>query len=182
MERTRLTIGTSMVVVVAALAIGFVLGRHVYLRAEPESALTPAWLGNKGPDADVFVAVREGLEAYRAQNRAIGAKDWTVREDSQTGLIETGWFHVHKGEVELKAQIVVWGPLYRIDVWSRALLGGRVRKTWWSRVTERAIQEEIEKRRRSGASSRPVNAGEPIVAPDAALRAAPVNAGRHTGR
>src|SRR5437867_2761562 len=80
-------------------------------------------------------------------------------------------FTVHKGEVELKAQVVVWGPQYRVDVWSRALLGRRVRKTWWSRVTEREIQEEIERRL-------PLRAGEPIVAPDATLRVAPVNVGR----
>ena len=171
----RMSIVAAMIAVVA---FGFLLGRHVYLWAEPESALTPNWLGNRGPDADVFVGAREGLEAYRTQNRTIAGNDWTVREDPQNGLIETGWFHVHKGEVKLKVQIVVWGPLYRIDVWSRALLGGRVRKTWWSRVAERAIQEEIERLQRNRTSTRPVKAGEPIVAPDAALRAAPVNAGR----
>jgi hypothetical protein len=169
---------TIVVAVVAAAAIGFLFGRHAYLRAEPEDALTPKWLGNRSPDAEVFGRVREGLEAYRAQNRAIAPSDWTVREDPQNGLIETGWFHVHKGEVALKAQIVVWGSLYRVDVWSRALLGGRVRKTWWSRVTEKAIQEEIERRRQTRVSSRAVNAGEPIVLLGAPLRAAPVNVGR----
>ena len=162
---------TLAVAIVVASALGFLVGRHVYPGAEPEAALTPKWLGNKSPDREVFARVRGGLEAFRAQNREIGPNDWSVHEDLAVGLIETGWFHLHKGEVELKAQVVVWGPLYRVDVWSRALLGGRVRKTWWSRVTERQIQEEIDRRLS-------VRAGEPIVAPDATLRAAPVNVGR----
>jgi hypothetical protein len=153
------TIRMAIVVAVVAAAIGFVFGRYVYLRAEPEDVLTPRWLGNKSPEPEVFARVREGLEAYRAKNRDIAPNDWTVREDPHTGLIETGWFHVHKGEVELKAQIVVWGPLYRVDVWARAWIGGRVRKTWSSRVTEKAIQEEIEKRRPTRVSSRAVDVG-----------------------
>jgi hypothetical protein len=165
---TRATLGVALVV---GVAVGFLVGRYLFIGAEPESALTPQWPGNRSPDREVFARVKEGLEAFRAQNPQIGPNDWSVREDPEAGLVETDWFHVHKGEVELKAQVVIWGSHYRVDVWSRALLGGRVRKTWWSRVTERRIQEEIERRRS-------VRAGEPTVPPGATLRAAPVNVGR----
>jgi len=139
---------TLCVTIAIAVAVGFFVGRYVYVGAEPESALTPQWLGNKSPDHEVFAGVKDGLERFRAQNPQIGPNDWSLREDRAAGLIETGWFRVHKGEVELKAQVAVWGPLYRVDVWSRTLLGGQIRKTWWSRVTERQIQEAIEQRRR----------------------------------
>src|SRR5215468_6860018 len=76
--------------------------------------------------------------------------------------------------VKLKEQVVIWGPLYRVDVWPRPLLGGRGRKTWWSRVTERQIQEAIERRRAVGA-------GEPTVPPDAPLRAVPMSVGCQRG-
>ena len=139
--------------IVIAIAIsvfaGFLLGRYAYLRAEPDNPITPNWLGNRAPDARAFAAARQGLEAYRARHDEIPGADWSVREDLPNGLLETGWFHTHKGEVELKAQVLVWGALYRVDVGARALLGGRVRKTLESRMAEKHIQQEIDQRLRN---------------------------------
>jgi hypothetical protein len=91
-----------------------------------------------------FTCVRRRLEWKSNETKRIDdSDDYRCCNRSRGG----DWFHVHKGEVALKAQIVVWGQLYRIDVWQRVWLGGRIEKTWSSRVTEKGIQEQIEQRR-----------------------------------
>jgi hypothetical protein len=128
-----------------AFFMGFAFGRFVSLNGEPPSPDTPRWIGNRDPDPLLFNAVRVGLVNWRSSKANVLLADWSIHEDPGKGLIETGWFRTHKGEVELKCQIVTWGQLYRVDVWQKFFWTGALYKTWWSRVTEKEIQEEIEK-------------------------------------
>lgn len=94
------------------------------------------------PDVRVLRAAQLGLEKYRDTRQH---KDkWIIQVDEQKGVIETNWFPEHKGEVKLKVQIVVWGDSFRVDAWQRiGWLFTSVKKTDWSRRTERHIQDSI---------------------------------------
>ncbi|ATQ74097.1 hypothetical protein CR152_05880 [Massilia violaceinigra] len=141
--------GAFAVVGLTMLAAGVFIGREFDVDAEPDGVLVPEWYGNKRPDAQLFRDVREGLQTYRMRDVPLGPGDLRLVEDPQTGLIQTAWFLVHKGESSQKVQIAVWGSLYRIDVWTRSTLTGKIEKTFFSRVAEREIQQAIEKVRHS---------------------------------
>ena len=70
----------------------------------PPSSLAPMRLI---PPADphVLAAVRRGLEKYRDARPY--KDDWVIRTDDVAGMVETNWYHEHKGEVEVKTQIRV---------------------------------------------------------------------------
>ncbi|MCI0371999.1 MAG: hypothetical protein L0214_11635 [candidate division NC10 bacterium] len=94
------------------------------------------------PDARVLKAAKLGLERYR-ESRPY-KKEWVIEIDEQKGVIETNWFPEHKGEVQLKVQVVVWGESFRVDVWQKVgWLVSSIEKTDWSRRTERSIQDTI---------------------------------------
>lgn len=95
------------------------------------------------PEAKVFEAAIKGLENYR--NSRQYNKEWEIKVDKAKGVLETNWFPEHRGEVKLKVQIVVWANHFRVDVWQKVGVMGTVKKTDWSRRTERHIQETIEK-------------------------------------
>ncbi|MDQ1832709.1 hypothetical protein [Massilia scottii] len=131
------------------LTAGVFIGREFDVDAEPDGVLVPEWYGNKRPDAQLFRDVHDGLQTYRLRGVALEPGDLRLVENPETGLIQTAWFLVHKGESSQKVQIAVWGSLYRIDVWTRGTLTGKIEKTFFSRVAEREIQQAIEDVRHS---------------------------------
>ncbi len=95
------------------------------------------------PNQILLEAAENGVNSFKESSQF--KKEWEVTIDREKGTIETNWFPVHKGEVESKIQIAVWGSLYRIDVWH--LTGwlrtpGKTRHSMWF---ERMLQNEIEK-------------------------------------
>jgi len=103
------------------------------------------------PNARVLRAAELGLHQYRETSRFPG--EWSVQVDKEKGVIATNWYPDHKGEVELKVQIVVWGDSFRVDAWQKVGWVFRsVEKTDRSRRTERHIQELISKQLAGGAA------------------------------
>ena len=103
------------------------------------------------PDTQVLKAAKLALEKYR-DTRPFKT-EWTIKVNEQKGVIETNWFPEHKGEVRLKAQIVVWGKSYRVDIWQRVgWIFPSVEKTEISRRTERHVQDGIKDQLLAGAS------------------------------
>jgi hypothetical protein len=101
------------------------------------------------PNARVLRAAQLGLQQYRESSRFPTA--WSVQVDQEKGVIATNWYPDHKGEVELKVQIVVWGDSFRVDAWQKVgWVLPSVEKTDRSQRTERHIQELINKRLLSG--------------------------------
>ncbi len=160
--------GGRAVAAVALLAAGFFLGGEIAFNAEPDDILVPKWHGQQRPDAQLFRDARAGLQAYRTREvPPLGIGDLRLVENPETGLIQSAWFLVHKGEAEQKVQIAVWGSFYRVDVWTRGVLTGHVSKTFMSRVAEREIQQDIEAQRhsRSAAVSSATSATASATAP-----------------
>lgn len=90
----------------------------------------------------VLAAARRGLEKYRDTQPY--KDDWTIRVDNATGAIETNWYHEHKGEVQVKTQIKVWGNEYRVDTWQKVgWLAPTVHKTERTRREEMNIQGAV---------------------------------------
>jgi hypothetical protein len=87
-------------------------------------------------------AIHAGLENLRTQPNTT---DWTINFDEEKGIFETGWFRTHKGEIRLKAQVKVWGPNFRVDVWQNVgYFFPDIRKTFSSIRHEQALQEFIQ--------------------------------------
>jgi hypothetical protein len=96
------------------------------------------------PNMAIFQAAKAGLEKYR-DTRPF-RKEITITADQVSGLIETNWYPEHKGEVQIKAQVAVWGTSFRVDVWQYSgLLWRSVKKTGHSRRFERELQEAIQR-------------------------------------
>ena len=122
-------------------------------RIQTEATLSVYTMENWWPIADenLLRTVEKGLGQYYATATSHGVliSDWTVTKDIVHGVIQTGWFRTHKGEVTLKAIVKVWGPYYRVDVWHKA--GSGINKFFYSFAVESEIQEaiEMEKQRKS---------------------------------
>src|SRR5258706_8437167 len=100
---------------IACILVGLLIDRNMfpvdYLPATPQA------------DSSFFALVLDGLSDYHAE-RERTITDWEIHADRNKGIIETGWFKDHKGEVHLRINIVVWDSSYRVDVWQRLLLFG----------------------------------------------------------
>jgi hypothetical protein len=70
------------------------------------------------------------------------------KDDPQAGSLRSSTFVVHKGEVQLKAELRTWGPHFRVDVWQNLpvlVFFERWKKnTHWSCVVERGLQNYLE--------------------------------------
>jgi hypothetical protein len=107
----------------------------------PSSSLAPVPLISPA-DPHVLATVRRGLEKYRDTRPY--KDDWVIRIDDAVGTIETNWYHEHKGEVQVKTQVRVWGNQYRVDTWQRVgWVVPTVHKTERTRREEIAIQDAI---------------------------------------
>jgi hypothetical protein len=94
------------------------------------------------PDIRIVRAAKRGLEEYRDTRQY--KDEWIIDVDEEKGTIETNWYPEHKGEVEIKVQIVVWGDSFRVDAYQRVgWIIRSIKKTEWSRRTERHIQGAI---------------------------------------
>lgn len=90
----------------------------------------------------VLMAARQGLEKYRDAHPY--KDDWIIRVDDTTGTVETNWYREHKGEVQVKTQIKVWGNEYRVDTWQKVgWLAPTVHKTERATRDEMYIQEAV---------------------------------------
>ena len=99
------------------------------------------------PDEKVFASAQIIIDEYRNEIQKLGTKSIKLDIDAAHGTIETSWHRVHKGELERKIQIYVWGGIYRIDVWHRSTLGlgKKTKKDYMCRLIEMQLQEKIEK-------------------------------------
>jgi hypothetical protein len=132
--------------VIFSFGCGIYVGHIFKFDSNPISPITPEWIHNQTPDPDMFKIVNKGVEKYSKDHQSIS--NFIVHSDSNTGLIETDWYTDHKGEIKLKAQICVWGKNYRVDVWQRLLITGEIKKTYWSRMSEKEFQNTIEELRK----------------------------------
>lgn len=102
---------------------------------------------NEAPEPDKVVL----LAATNAINEYHNLLQWkdqcTIKIDDDSGIIETNWHPVHKGEMKRKMQIYVWGKMYRVDVWHIgrfSLSSGQ--KDYMARLIEMKLQSSIEKK------------------------------------
>lgn len=131
-----------MFILIACLIVFsfFLLPISTHAETQPENLFLNHFAA---PDTSVFEAAKKGLEEYL--NTRPYKKEREIKTDKEKRTLETNWFPEHKGEVKLKVQIVVWSNHFRVDVWQKVGIMGTVKKTDWSRRTERHIQETIEK-------------------------------------
>ena len=95
------------------------------------------------PDQHVFAMLTKALDDYREAS----PYSFTVVVSPHDGLLQTGWYPVHKGEIELKIVAAVDGERYTVESWQRSSWGllRRPAKTDWSRRTESNIVERVER-------------------------------------
>lgn len=141
--------GVLAVTGLSLVAAGIFLGREIDIDAEPEPMPGRQSYFYVQPDAQLLRDARDGLQSFHMRNIPLGPRDLRLEEDVEAGLIQTAWFPVHKGEAEQKVQIAVWGSLYRVDVWTRSVLTGKLGKDGRSQGAERDIQASIEALRHS---------------------------------
>ena len=95
------------------------------------------------PNNRVLLAAKNAINEYH------GSLQWkdqcSIEINDITGIIETNWHPVHKGEVKRKIQIYVWGKMYRIDVWHKgSLFPSTGKKDYMARLVEMNLQSSIE--------------------------------------
>jgi len=74
------------------------------------------------------------------------ATDWKIEVDRINKIVKTNWYREHKGEVIEKDEIAIHNGLIRVDVWQKTgYLFLSEEKTDWTRRSEWAIQEHLEK-------------------------------------
>ncbi len=67
--------------------------------------------------------------------------------DRVNGIIESNWHPVHKGEVQRKIEIYVWGTTHHIDVWHKNTIGfSSAHKGYVSRLVEMKFNLDIQKK------------------------------------
>ena len=95
------------------------------------------------PDMKVFSAAKQMMERYKDQ---LQSKDGCLLiVDMNNGVLETDWHPVHKGEIERKIQIFVWGEIYRVDVWHKSYWDPFKipKKDYMARLEEMQLQSKI---------------------------------------
>lgn len=118
------------------------LGPALFWETDVPSSSFTTMRPNLPVNPRVLTAARQGLEKYRDAHPY--KDDWVIRVDGATGTIETNWYHEHKGEVQVKTQIKVWGNEYRVDTWQKVgWLAPTVHKTERTRRDEMYIQEAV---------------------------------------
>ena len=95
------------------------------------------------PDNEVLIAATNAINEY--YNLLQWKDQCTVKVHKDTGIIETNWHPVHKGEMKRKIQIYVWGKMYRVDVWHKGTFSlSEGQKDYMARLVELNLQSSIE--------------------------------------
>lgn len=96
-------------------------------------------------DTKVFEAAEKAIDKYKEYAKKAWGVNVVTKFDKDKGLLYTDWHRVHKGEVEWKIEIMVWGHIYRVDVWERPSIGlfRYPRKGYMCRLEEMRLQQEI---------------------------------------
>lgn len=99
------------------------------------------------PDLEVFTIAARILNEYKEYARKAWGVNVIITLDELNGVLYTNWHRVHKGEAEWQIQIMIWGHLYRIDVWERSSLGffRNPRKGYMCRLEEMRLQDRFDK-------------------------------------
>ncbi len=64
--------------------------------------------------------------------------------DPKRGILTTKWFGVHKGEVKVKFEVVVWDKGFQVEGWQQlGLIFKKSTKTKWARLMERKLISAI---------------------------------------
>ena len=136
--------------VLAGVLIGYFIGIRFMAGSVPGDVSLVSLVPPQKADASVFEAAEKVVKNYCSGLH--GVEKIRIRADAGSGVVETDWYPVRKGEVGEKVQALVWGDHFRVEVWHRA---GRGRmkapfKSEISRVVERRLQENLEEALKSG--------------------------------